>query len=373
MHNISQVASDGVELSPSKQSASINKKTVVLIIIEILLLFPATFVCFAQQSSGGYAESYLRRDVGARAISMGGAYTAISNDPSAIFYNPAGLGFFTSYPVLASSVSMAGLGRTQASLAWGQQVSENLGVGLGINSLFSGTFMGRDVKGNKIGNMSDFQYCIAAGAAMSFEFASLGANIKYLTNNLVGSNTEAQGVAIDVGAKFNVLDLFSFGMSVQNVSGMMFWNTKGGNFEPIPYTIRAGIAMEYGLNETEYQSRSTTDGEVETISEPATRYLLFGIDAVMSKYDLSPTFMLGIEAAAHELIVFRGGIAIYGDKMGKPQLFPMTHWGGGISLRPEINSIFGDLPFKTHLDYSISNEYLSDSKIGHNITILFQF
>ena len=328
---------------------------------------------YAQGSNGGYSEAYLLRDVGARSVAMAGAYTAIANDPATIFYNPAGLGFFSTNSQVVSSVSSLGMGRSQTVLAWGQQLSEGLGIGFGFNGFMSGNFTARDVMGNKKGTYSDFQYSFSGGAAYSLEFASLGASLKYLTNNLRGSETEAQGVALDVGAKFNIMDMFSFGVSVQNISGMMFWNTAGSDIETIPYVIRAGVAMEYGLNATEYTSRSTVDGSPETINEPATRYLLFGVDAVMSQHDVCPSLVVGLEAVVHELVVFRGGIDVYGDKEGKAKMFPMNHWGAGVSLRPELDAIFGTLPFKTHIDYSISSEYAAESKAAHHVSLVFQF
>lgn len=41
--------------------------------------------------SGKYAGSFLMNPIGSRATSLGGAYTAIAEDASAIFWNPAGL------------------------------------------------------------------------------------------------------------------------------------------------------------------------------------------------------------------------------------------------------------------------------------------
>ena len=53
-----------------------------------LLILPAIFV--NGQSFTGSA-AFLKRGVSARAIGMGSAYTAIADDPSACYWNPAGL------------------------------------------------------------------------------------------------------------------------------------------------------------------------------------------------------------------------------------------------------------------------------------------
>ncbi len=108
------------------------------------------------------------------------------------------------------------------------------------------------------------------------------------------------------------------------------------------------------------------DGEVIEEYIPATRYVLLSMDMVMTQHEMSPELVLGIEAVAHEMIAFRGGIGIYGEKLGKAQLFPMNTWGGGISIRPEIK----DLPFKTNIDYTIGSEFIANNGIWSNFYIV---
>lgn len=337
------------------------------------LMLITTKEIFSVQTSGGYSQSWLKRNVGGRTIAMAGAFTAIANDPFTIYYNPAGLGFFSQTPIIASSVSNLGFNRTNATLAYGQQINDNVGIGFGINSQFAGSFIQRDIRGNPYRKLSSYQYNIGAFAAYSMEFVSMGVGLKYLIDNLTNLPTEATGVALDVGAKFNVFDIFSFGIAAQNIGGTMLWNTKRYSTENIPYTIRAGIGMEFGFNEQTYTTRSATDGAEETIYIPATRYLVLSIDAVYNQYDVSPTFIVGSEIVLHELIGLRGGVAIYGDKYGKPQFFPSTYWGSGISIRPKLEEIFPGIPFKTHIDYTVGKELISETGILHNVSLVFEF
>jgi hypothetical protein len=338
-------------------------------IVLALLFVTVNNSIFAQAIGGGYTDSYMLRDVGARAIGLGGAYTAISNDPSTLYYNPAGLTDLTDAPEINSMFSILGNMRTHSVLCWGQTVTDNIGVGFGINSFTSGSFISRDIRGTHIKNISAFDYSVTAGAAYSMEFASMGVAVKYISNTLQGTGANSNGIAIDFGSKFNIKNLFTFGLAIQNVGGYSHWNTSGGESNYLPFTIRSGVAMEFALNENEYKTRSTVTGEEETLTLPATRYIVLDLDAKFTQYENTPTLSIGVEVIPHEIIGFRGGIALWGNDYGQNKLLPMTVWGAGVSLRPEIP----ELPFFTHIDYSVAADYLSQSKVAHHLSIYLEF
>jgi len=321
----------------------------------------------SQTHYGGYSEPWLTRNVGARPIAMGGVNSAIVNEPSGIFYNPAGSAFMSHTPTFNTSVSMLGFGRTNATLAYGQEILPSFGVGFGFNNNYAGSFTGRNIKGAPTKELNNNQISAMLGASYRFEFISMGAAIKYLNNSLNGASISANGIAYDLGIKLNVLDLFSFGLAMNNIGGTMKWNTASEISENIPYIIRTGVAAEFGINEETYVTRATITGEEETISIPPTRYLLLGMDAVMHQYDASPSFILGAEIVPHELVALRGGLSIYGDKEGTTQILPMNYWGAGVSFRPQL-----DLGFNIHIDYSISNEFINDSRVAHTVSMIFE-
>jgi len=375
MSNIRQLvessnhSSNSLIISTNKTS----RKGILLLIAVYVILFLASlpFRIYSQASGAGYAESYILRNVGARANAMSGAYTAISNDPMAIFFNPGGLGFLSSQPSIGTSLSALSFDRFHSSMAYGQMLTDNIGIGFGLNSFNSPSIEGRRANGDFIGNFTDWQYALSLGMAYREESVSLGFALKHLKHNLQGSGVYGNGVALDIGTKINVLDLVSMGIAVQNISGLMIWNSNSNENDVIPYSVRAGVAMEFGLNEESYQERSLITGEVEDVYVPATRYIILSMDLVHTQFRISPDLVIGTEMILHELIAFRGGMSIYGESEGTPQLLPMNYWGGGFSLRPPQED--WELPFRLSIDYTVSKEFVSQAGVMHNISFHIDF
>jgi len=326
----------------------------------------------AQQSGGGYAGSWTAREFSARPLAMAGVFTAIADDPNAIYYNPAGLANLPDVPTFVSSVGMLGLGRTSSTFAWGQEVLPNLGIGIAFNNLHTGTFMGRDERGHAFAELANYQYTIAASAAYKIAYASFGGTVRYLTDNLQGSETFANGYAVDFGALFDVLDLFKFGVQLQNASGFMFWNTVHSDLMNLPWRIKTGFATQIYTSSYTTEDRSTVTGEIVTDTYYG-NILTVGIDVSYSQYSVAPVIGLALEYDAHQYLTFRGGMAIYGDNYGKPQLFPMNRWGIGLSIYPNIEYVNDNLPFTFSIDYSVSNELLNINGINHSLALTLNF
>ncbi|GAB4191534.1 MAG: hypothetical protein Kow00108_26540 [Calditrichia bacterium] len=71
---------------------------------KILLIITVSFMI--NQGISKYAGSFLEIGVGARAISMGNAYTAMMGDGYAFFWNPAGLATLTNFNVIAQHAKL---------------------------------------------------------------------------------------------------------------------------------------------------------------------------------------------------------------------------------------------------------------------------
>lgn len=73
-----------------------------------LILISASNAQALTGNIGGATAQFLRIGAGARALGMGDAYSAIAEGPTAIYWNPAGLGHQTSPEVAYSHVEMIG-------------------------------------------------------------------------------------------------------------------------------------------------------------------------------------------------------------------------------------------------------------------------
>ena len=373
MYNIHQMGQQTDSFGDlSRTRKKVRFYFLALLIYAFLILITSFFNLYSQEQNGGYAETYLLRNVGARATSMGGAYTAIANEPSAIFYNPAGIAFLPQKPMLMASVANLDLGRTHSTLAYAQSINDEIGFGVALNSLNSAEFAGRDIRGNQTGTLQDWQYSLNIAAAYRRESVSIGTNIKYLNHAVMGANIYASGVAVDIGTKFDIMDLFTFGAAVQNLGSVLMWNQyddEGGISELLPYNVRTGVAMEFGLNDDFYITRSGDDGSLKQVYVPPTRYILVSIDAVMYQYDKTPNLVLGVEAVPYEMIALRGGITLYGSNIDGTGFLPMNYWSGGLSIKPELENF----PVNFNLDYSVNKEFIATSGLTHNISILIEF
>lgn len=346
----------------------INFKTHILRLSILIILFDIfTTPAFSQRIGGGFAGAYLLKEIGTRPISLAGAFTAVSNDPYTIFYNPAGLSSCAPVPMFYTSYSLMEHSRSYANLTYAQSIN-NFGLGVTISTFNSGNILARTKTGTEIGKLSDYFYNISVGGAFSTNFSSFGLTFKYLNNTLQGYDISANGLAFDFGTKFNVLDLFSLGISVQNIGAFLKYNTREEKSN-IPFIIRTGVAMEFPLSAPKIITFRNDLGFEDTILQPPPTYLLITVESNYIQYEKHPNIICAFEFSPFELLAFRGGITVAGDDDGKFKLLPSTIWGAGFSIKPNIEEFYNLFC----IDFSIGNDYFADKRIFYTIGIGIQF
>jgi len=323
---------------------------------------------FSQSENEGYAESYLQRPIGARAIGMAGNNTSVVNDPNTIFGNPAGLSSQSENITISSMYSALQFGRFHSTLSLAQNFAENFGAGIGFNYVSNGQFIIRDKTGNNKGIGNNTQYALNLGCAYSIKPLTFGITGKYLRNTSSAVNESGEGFCFDAGTYFTIKNVISAGIVIQNI-GFMQWNTSSSQKETLPWMLKAGVSTEIPLDDKSYTQRSATLGEVEEYSEPSSTFVLLSLEGQYIRGNNNPNFNLGIDYGITELLSFRSGIAIFGDNYGTTSFFPMNTYSGGISYK----LVSAELPFRLQIDYAAAKEYTSQLPISHHVSFIFQF
>ena len=234
------------------------KKVVKALLIAALGIGVAAPIFAAE--SAGQAGAYLKMGVGARALGMGSAFTAVANDSTAAFWNPAGLAKLKKHE---ASFMHANLTDDRdynffnyAHVLKGKDGKSNGTLALShINFGIDGIPETREdpATGNPVldanGNVRIFSYFedtetntfISYGKAVTDKFYA-GLNLKYLKQKLFTNKADTMG--LDFGLMYDWNEKTTVGLSVRDIGESMDWNTNAGTKDDVPVTTTLGIAHQ---------------------------------------------------------------------------------------------------------------------------------
>lgn len=202
----------------------------------ICLLLPSSVA--AEDGSAGLA--FLKLGVGARAIAIGDAYTAVGGDASSIYWNPAGLlGVENIDAVVMHSEWFLDI---RYEYAGGVRSFGDQAIGVGIVGLYMDDLERREeATSEPIGHFGVFDFSVAGSYARRLtEYLDVGATAKYLHEKI--DDEVAKGMAVDLGAIYRLPGLkgLSAGLAVQNLGPQMSFIEDKFN---LPVMYRAGVAL----------------------------------------------------------------------------------------------------------------------------------
>lgn len=145
----------------------------------------------------GQSNDFLTYGVGGRALALGGAYSALAEDASAPYWNPAGLDRLNSHQMMFMHTDFFE-GTTYDYFGSVHPFRRIGGVGIAFVNLRSGGFEKTNAIGDSLGEGSVSQSALFGSYAKSLWGVSLGTSLKMVReDNLNNSGT---GFGLDVGA-----------------------------------------------------------------------------------------------------------------------------------------------------------------------------
>jgi long-chain fatty acid transport protein len=209
-----------------------------------------------------FAAGYQLNEHGARAVGMGGAFVARASDPSAIYFNPAGLAFqqginlyggttlimptnkFTGPTPLTTETSTNSQTFTPISLYGTYAINEDIVVGLGIYNPYGlgtdwpDTWVGKQLAvktsvqtwyfNPSIGYKVNDQLSVGLGLSYVYgsaslsrkaSLAALGMSSVYIKSQMDGTGS---GFNVNFGAIYKPMDKLSVGMSYRMTTKLEF-------------------------------------------------------------------------------------------------------------------------------------------------------
>jgi len=212
----------------------IAKKTSLIILLSFLLQ-PESIIAVERVNNLNYFG------VGARAIGLNNAYTAISNDYTAPFWNPAAMDFFSTVKVGGMRKNMS-LNREMSYFAlvfptnkYGAFALSWAGFGVrGIEVRSSNT-----EQPDSYFNYNENTYFLSY-AYRVFSYLSIGGNCKVFDYRTY--ETDAYGLGMDLAILFIPSSKFRFGFVAQDIDTYIRWSS--ATTEKFSETYRLGLSFD---------------------------------------------------------------------------------------------------------------------------------
>lgn len=305
---------------------------------------------------GTTAADFLSIPIGARATAMGGAVTAMVDDPTAMYWNPAGLAHVT------------GTGLTGEYAQWLVEIDFNfvavvvptgLGTfGLGVTSLqvpeMEVTTIDQQDGTGETFNAASYALAFSYGRALTDRF-SIGGSIKIINERIW--NSTASGLAFDVGTQFiTPFRGIRLGAAISNFGTKM---KIGGD----DLLTRIDIDPNNGGNNESNRALLRTDafdlplimriGLAGEVFQAAGSRLTLAVEAV-NPNNSEQYLNLGVEVGVlGDLLMFRGG---YSELLLDDSLRSLT-LGAGLRYRFAPLNLAFDYAYEQHAFFTDVNRF----------------
>jgi hypothetical protein len=258
---------------------------------------------------GTSGAQFLRIGAGARGPAMGGAFSPVADDATAIYWNPAGMARMDKREV-ALSYNAYFKDTAAQFLGYGHPTDHGtfgLGVSMfGVKNIEKRSDVAGDADTPDLGTFNTRDMALALGYAnkMAENRLRYGASLKYINSNL--NTKSAATAALDMGLLYSLMDedRMIASLAVLNLGGTLKFDAES---DPLPLDIKPGLA---------YNMKFERMGK-----------LTMALDSDMYVHDQIVTVQPGLEWSVHPMVALRGGYQ-FGRSTGAG-----SGMGAGIGLR----------------------------------------
>lgn len=233
-----------LNISEKREKSTRINSLFVLLSFFLLLSFTIPSKLFAQAKVGTTGAQFLELGISARAMGMAEAYTAVADDISAIYYNPAGLTALYGREMMFTLVQMPA-DVTFGFVGIGIPLESVGGVlGIGVSALSSGDIIERTYEQGtfegtgRTFKWNDLSVSLSYGRYLTDRF-SVGFSVKYIGEFV--HDYSASGWSADVGTSYDTgFRGFKIGMVITNFGPDMKFIDKT---YPLPINFKFGASI----------------------------------------------------------------------------------------------------------------------------------
>jgi hypothetical protein len=298
-------------------------------------------ICIGQEGLGGVPGSYMYMGVGARALGMGGAYSAVADDATAVYWNPAGLA--QQNPFRVSFMHAVLFLDTALDFFAASAPTEKFGsFGAALMALNSSGFEQRTALNEVVGNFNTRDMTIMASwSKQLMGNFSFGLSYKYVTQKIL--NYSGSGHGLDLGLKTFLFDRINAGLVLRNLVKPSILLASEGQSYPTQIGIGASTSL---VNDQLLVSAevSKINGWGEPVFHLGAEYRVMNQAAILIGANRNSfTFGAGITFDAFDFSYSNIG----GSDLGSSHRFSLDYAFGGFGVNarayPKIFSPSGEM------------------------------